>query len=293
MKLETAEPGGSMKQGTVRTWTLLLSWAVLGFACTPGLQAQQTPAAVPVDAQSIDHAVFLKTARQAYYSLGVEGFAGAECDIMPDWERLLADERSSNPSGYQNALAKLGTIHFDLTVDSAGVAKVAHNEVGSENPQVSQALSQVYGGMEQLVSGFFQTWSTFVIYPALPLSGMNYKLQDVGTEYHLSYKDGPDASVATTLAKNFLITNMLVSTNEFVSTIRPQFRAVDKGFLLSGYDASYIGTSGENKTELDVAIDYQQVNDLQFPQKVALKGSYQNSPFDIGITFANCRANRR
>jgi len=63
---------------------------------------------------------------------------------------------------------------------------------------VAEGLSQVYTGMEQMTTGFFQTWSVFTISRALPEAGGDYQLEKTGTDYRLSYKDGT-ADIVTLL----------------------------------------------------------------------------------------------
>jgi hypothetical protein len=242
-------------------------------------------------AQQPDKTEFLKKARQTYYSLKGEGLAEFQCTMSPNWEFLLADQRKTDPTSIDAAIQKLQGLHFGLTLGLDGAAKVTHNELPAESEQVASGLKQVYSGMEQMAEGFFQTWSAYMMSPALPEPGADFQLQTVGTDYRITYKDGA-ADIVTTLSQDFAMTNQRIKTSEFDSTIKPQFKKGPKGFILAGYQATYRGATAAESTDLDVAIDYQEVNGLQFPQEILLSGTYGATPFKAKVAFASCQATK-
>src|SRR4029077_15997599 len=117
----------------------------------------------------------------------------------------------------------LNKIHFSVSLATGGEARVTHNDISAENEQMAKGLSQIYSGMEQMTTGFFQTWSVFSMSPALPEIGGDYQLEKTGTEYRLTYKDGT-ADVVTILDRDFAMSYVKTTTPEFDSTIRPQFK---------------------------------------------------------------------
>ena len=242
-------------------------------------------------AQKPDKVETLKKARQSYYSLKDQGLAEFQCTMVPNWAFLLAEQRKNDPTGIDAAVEKLKALHFGLTLGLDGDAKVTHNELTAENEQVANGLKQVYSGMEQMAAGFFQTWSAYTISPAFPDATTPFELNAIGSDYVISYKEGA-AEVTTTMAKDYAISSMRVKTSEFDSTIKPQFKKIPKGLLLSGYQALYRGATPADATDLDVSIDYQEINGLQFPQEVSLSGSYGASPFKVKVNFSACTATK-
>ena len=242
-------------------------------------------------AQKPDKAETLKNARQSYYSLKDQGLTEFQCTMAPDWAFLLAEQRKNDPTGIDAAIQKLQGLHFGLTLGLDGNAKVTHNELTAENEQVASGLKQVYSGMEQMAVGFFQTWSAYTISPALPDTGTPFELNSTGSDYVISYKEGA-ADVTTTMAKDYAISSMRVKTSEFDSTIKPQFKKIPKGLLISGYQALYRGATAADATDLDVAINYQEINGLQIPQEISLSGSYGASPFKVKVNFTACTATK-
>jgi hypothetical protein len=242
-------------------------------------------------AQQSDKSETLKKARQSYYSLKDEGLTEFQCIMAPNWAFLLADQRKADPTGIDAAIQKLQALRFGLSLGLDGNAKVTHNELPAENEQVASGLKQVYSGMEQMAAGFFQTWSAYTISPALPDLTTTFQLEEVGPDYRISYKDGA-ADVTTTMGPDYAISIMRVKTAEFDSTIKPQFKKNPKGLLLSSYQAIYRGATPAEATDLDVTIDYQEINGLQFPQEISLAGSYGATPFKVKVNFTSCQATK-
>ncbi len=242
-------------------------------------------------AQQPNKTDLLKKARQSYYSLKDEGLTEFQCSMAPNWAFLLAEQRKADPAGIDAAIQKLQGVHFDLALGLDGNVKVTHNEITAENEQVASGLKQVYSGMEQMASGFFQTWSAYMISPALPELTTPFHLEAVGSDYRISYKDGT-ADVTTTMGHDYAISVQRVKTSEFDSTIKPQFKKSPKGLVLASYQANYRGAAPADATELDVSIDYQEINGLQFPQEISLSGSYGSTPFKVKVNFASCQASK-
>jgi hypothetical protein len=260
---------------------LLLAASALALALPTVSQAQQA-----------DKTELLKKARQSYYSLKAEGLTEFQCTMTPNWAFLLEEQRKADPAAIDAVIQKLQAVHFGFSLGLDGIAKVTHNEIAAENEQVASGLKQIYSGMEQMASGFFQTWSAYTISPALPEPAADFQLESIGPGYRISYKEGA-ADVTTTMGQDYAISAMRVKTAEFDSTIKPQFKKSPKGLLLSSYQAVYRGATAADATDLDVTIDYQEINGLQFPQEIFLSGSYASSPFKVKVNFTSCQATKQ
>jgi hypothetical protein len=243
-------------------------------------------------ASAADKKELIKQARAAQYNLTTRGFSGAQCNIAPNWELVLQEQRKSDPSTFDAAIRILNQIQFGVSVSSTGVAKTTHNSVSATNSQVSQGLDQIYSGMEQMISGFFQTWSTFVVSYPFPEVESNYELKEEASEYRLSYKEGT-ADVVTTMTKDLTINEAKVTTPQFTSSIRPQFTRGAQGLLLTSYHADYEEGSVGSTVRLDVHLTYQEVNGMQFPHVLDLSGSYGNVPFQMEVTLGGCQMSKR
>lgn len=244
-------------------------------------------------AQTPDNKQVLTKASGAYYSLKGWGLVKFECDIVPNWDALLAGARKQDPDSANRAIANLKQIRFTVSMGATGSAKVTHTTIVPDNAQMAKGLEQVYTGMEQMITGFFDTWSPFMISSPFPNANSVYNLAEQGDHWVLSYKESGSTDVVTTIGKNLLIREMKVTTPQFLSTIHPQFIESPQGFLLSGYDADYSGQSPNEATKLKTTIAYQTVDNLQLPRTLDLSGSYGATPFAVEVTFNGCQVNKQ
>jgi len=234
----------------------------------------------------------LSQAHQAYYNLRSEGLVSFQCSITPNWETLLQDERRDNPAAADSAIKTLSQLRFTANLGEDGKVTLTHNDLPGQSKEMMDALKQIYGGMEQMTSGFFDTWSLFMLNAPLPDVSGEYKLDAVGPEYRLTYREGT-ADVVTTMGRDFAISNLKVTTPQFDSAIQPGFARSPKGFLLSGYDATYQSGKPDEATVLKVAIGYQAVEGLQLLQKLDLSGTYGGSKFAVQLTFSDCTVTKK
>ncbi len=233
----------------------------------------------------------LSQARQSYYNLRTEGLSTFACSITPNWELLLQKEREQNPEGVQTAINTLNQLHFNLSLGPDNAVKLTHNELTGQSPQMMDALKQIYGGMEQMASGFFDTWKLFMLSPPFPEVNSQYQLEAAGGQYRLSYREEL-ADVVTTMGRDFAISNMKVTTPEFDSSIQPSFSTSPRGWLLTAYDATYNSQKPGDATQLKVSMKYQDVEGLKMPQKLNLSGTYGGNPFAVELTFSDCQVTK-
>jgi hypothetical protein len=94
------------------------------------------------------------------------------------------------------------------------------------------------------------------------------------------------------MGPDYAISLMRVKTAEFDSTIKPKFKKIPRGLLLSSYQAIYRGAIPAEATDMDVTIDYQEINGLQFPKEISLAGSYGTAAFKGKVNFTSCQATK-
>ena len=160
-----------------------------------------------------------------------------------------------------------------------------HADTEPSNEQQRKGFDDIYSGMDQAINGFFTTWEMFMLNSPLPSADGNYKLEDLGTQYRLSYKDGA-SDVVTMMGKNLIITDIKVNSAEFASSVRPQFVHTAKGFVLTGYDADYKPTSGPGVVKLTLKIDHEPVSGLQLPVGLVLDSVMDDAPTHMELAFS-------
>ena len=227
----------------------------------------------------------VQQARQAYYSLQRQGLLEFQTSVQPNWRLVLKEQLEKDPKSAEVALKLLNGIHFTLKFAHDGAVSVTHRaDVAAPNPEAAKGFEQIFSGMEQAMSGFFDTWKPFMFTTPFPEVDSLYQVEDTGTEYVLTYKDG-DTDVTTTMSKQLVIREMKIVSPTFISALRPQFTRSPQGLLLTGYDATYREPSGSGAVTLKVQIGYQDVSGLQLPGSLTLNGSYEGTPFNMEMAF--------
>lgn len=266
----------------IKTFIACLILGTLLITAPAKAEAQQKSTPAQSDKKEV-----LRQARQAYYSLSDSGLEEFACSVTPDWSALLADERKSDPAAADKAIATLNQLRFNATLGSDGKVRLTHNNLNSDNQAMVAALNQIFAGMEQMTSGFFDTWKLFMMSPPFPSIESQYQLENLGPQYRLSYKED-NADVVTTMEPDFSINQLKVTTPEFNSAIWPKFTPTAKGLLFTSYEATYFSNKPDESTKLKVAIAYQEVSGLELVQALDLRGSYGGSPFSVKLTFSDC-----
>jgi hypothetical protein len=242
---------------------------------------------------AVDRKDVMKRAHDSYYSLRTQGLLGFQSNIKPTWEVTLENELHADPAGAQAGLKLLNGLHFAMTLDESGKVKVDHSsDAPPPNAQAASGFDQIYRGMDQAVSGFFETWSMFMLGSPLPDVDSDYQLEDLGAEYRLSYKDG-SANVVTSMSKDLVITEVKVTSPQFVSSIRPEFSRTSEGLVLAGYAGDYRPVSGPGVVKLDVKLDYQDVKGLQLPHRLNLNSVYDGQPSKMELFFSDYQVKTR
>jgi hypothetical protein len=230
----------------------------------------------------------IRQARSGFYSLRRSGLVEFQATIKPNWA-TIAKGIESNSEG----LKVLNGLHFWMSLNSDGKVTVSHRaDVAPAGQQRSEDLNQIFSGMEEMITGFFGTWSSFMLTSPLPEVESEYDLASEGDGYLLSYRDGA-TRVATVMTKDLLITEMKISATDFNSSIWPHFTKSREGLLLTGYDANYQPTSGPGTTHLKVEISYLEAGGLQLPQTLHLQGSYNGTSFAVETAFEDYQVKKR
>jgi hypothetical protein len=281
---QTNDWSGALKKTTqFNVWlSLFLCLSVSGFA---------VPAAPGVD--DADKKEIVKQAHAAYYNAKTQGLIEFQANVAPNWRIVLKDQLATNPEGAEKALKMLNGIHFTVSLDPQGIIKVAHRaDVAPANESAAKGFEQIFTGMEQTMSGFFDTWKPFMFTSPFPEVDSEYQLVEKENQYYLSYKE--DATdVVTTMSKDFAISELKVTAAGFKSSLKPRFKKGPQGFLMTGYTATYQGATATDTVQLQVEIDYQEVNGVQLPRSLNLSGNYQGTAFAMEMTFSNYDVKKR
>ena len=248
-------------------------------------------ALVPL-AHGTDKKEIVRQARQSYYNLANAGMEEFQCQVLPDWDTTFKTLKT-DPVGRDQVLPILRKTHFELLVGPDGASTVSHqSELAPPDEQVAERVRKATGGTEQILTGFLQTWSGFMVKSTpLPDADSDYQFEDLGAKYRVTSKEASIDAVIL-MGHDFQIEEMKVATPEFSGTVRPRFVRIKHQFVLASYEATYTAGSG-NPQGLSVEIEYGDVQGLSLPSKVTATVKLPTGAVAFPLTFANCQVKKR
>jgi len=229
----------------------------------------------------------INQARQSYYSLKRLGLVEFRANIRPNWELMLKGESTS-----PEAMKLLNGLHFSILFGESGNVIVNHQaDFPPKNEVVAKGYKDIFEGVDNAVYGFFETWNLFMFGSPFPEPDSAYELQDLGASYLLKYAE-PKNQVATTFGKDFYIREIQVSGDSFTGAIKPELKKTDHGNIIVAYRGSYAGAAGNRTSDLQVTIQYNEVNGLEVPLKVNVEGTYNGGPVNMEILFSDYKISK-
>jgi hypothetical protein len=216
-------------------------------------------------------AAILHKAETGYYILQSQGLKAFQCTVQPNWSQIVTDP---------DQLAAVRNVEFTAVIDPSGGVQVTPFQ--PDGSAVDPSLNQIVGGLQQTVTGFFQTWNSMVLSPMFSADTdeqLVYSSQADG--YHFSQKSSA-TSVEIVLTKDALMTSMKVTTQSSVIAMQPAYIATDKGLLLTSMDS--VIDSGKQKVNFQ--IQYQNVEGFDMPAMAAYQVTLPDQTVSIDMSFS-------
>lgn len=231
----------------------------------------------------------LQKAQKAYDSLSGDGLNQLQCQVIPDVDSMFKDIKTDD--GGLQLLPLLKQVKFRVVIGSAGTSTVSHDSaVAPPTEYVAARLRQAIAGIEQMVTGFLQTWTGFAIKPALLTPDDTTRVERVGNKYRISTTSGT-TEVIVTMSADSVIQELKVKSPQFDGTVRPSFTATKHGLVLSGYESSYKAEQAAG--DLTMTLTTQELDGLPIPKTVLLKAVTVAQTITVPLTFSDCQATKR
>ena len=144
----------------------------------------------PADAANNTSRKVIQRGHESYYRLRMLGLDEFQSTVQPNWEDVLKNQGVTDAQQTAAALNLLNGLHFSMLLDQKGKVTVKHRTDNEpRNEQVRKGFEDIYSGINQATSGFFATWSLFMLDSPFPAVESNYNLEDLSNRYRLSYKE--------------------------------------------------------------------------------------------------------
>jgi hypothetical protein len=242
-------------------------------------QRLDAPAAAPSAASAPTAKAILAMAESDYYVLQGQGVKAFQCDIQPNWAKLITDPAK---------LKLVRPIEYTAVIDEQGGVQVS--PFRADKAAIDPSLDQIVGGVQQLISGFFQTWNPLVfsgVFSPAQDGGLGFSSQADG--YHFTQATG-GTNVDMTLTKDALVTEMKVTTADSVIVMMPTYVPTNGGLmLLTGLNNDI--NNGTQKVDLQIA--YQPAEGFQLPSTVSYQVTLPTQVVDIEMSLSDYQVVKR
>jgi hypothetical protein len=273
---------GSCEVGVMNRRMLIL---VLGIvACANWCRA------APVRGDEKGSREIVRRARLSYYSLKKQGLLEFRCNALPDWD-LTYKSVKADKIGIEQLLPILQKTRFKVVLGPDGASTISHeSDVAPPDEIVAERVRDSISGMEQVLTGFYRTWSQFVVNTLLPDEDGKYIVDELDGKYRLSDNEGA-TDMVTTMDREFRIERIEVTSPQFNATFKTQWSNTAKGLLLAAYDAE-IKTASASSV-LSVKIDYDEIEGFELPSAIEAAVQVAQGKVPIRIDFAGYEVKKR
>ncbi len=235
---------------------------------------------------------YLARTRRSFcnYNLNAHGSIEFSCQVLPDWDAVYKDIKS-DAVGRDQLLPLVKRVKFQVAVGSSGATSVSH-ELAQAPPteEVAQRLRQMSGGMEQRITGFFQTWSQLMMHPPLQGTPEEYQMDETSEGYRFT-ADAGSIHVAITMNRDLFIQTLYAKTPELEGTVRPHFFRLQDKLVPDAYEATYKTSGGEQN--MTVKIQYQRIDGYELPRTITYALSLPKGRMEEPIMLDQCQVKKR
>jgi len=236
-----------------------------------------------------DKREIIRQARAAYYSLRGRGLDSFSASATVNWEVVLGPIKTGDDVAQRaSAMKLLNGLHFGLTMNALGKVAVTHSaDTPAPNETSQKGYDQIFTGMDQVITGFYDTYSPFMLTSPFPTVESEYTVEDIDIGYRVAYKENVTTSVVTRMTKTFAIIDTTVNAPDFDSVIKPVFTTTEQGYVMTGYNGYYKPKTGPGTTLLDGTMEQQMVDGLRMMKKLHFDSSVDGVKNQTEVVFAD------
>lgn len=229
----------------------------------------------------------LQRTNKAYYNLPAEGLVEFQCVVAPDWAVTLKQELHQDFPPDHPAIKTLNGIHFWMSLDAKGSAKLTHQvDVLPTDQQAQEGYNETVSGVEQVLSGFSQAVTPFLFTAIFPPADSSFSVETRDMVHHVKYKEDK-SDVSVTLKDDLTISDLLVVSPELTANMRPQFTKTPRGYLITSFGGEYQFANNPNKMEITMQVEYAEVEGLQLPSKLTVDTVQSGTTHKMVFDFKN------
>lgn len=225
----------------------------------------------------------LSKVRSRYYTPVDAGLESFHCEVRFDWKDFMQKATNQQIPDDDERLKYLRTIGLSVDDSLHGTGSLSWHAPTPPPDHSEASIAKIKGGMQQIWSGFFQSWNSFV---SGDLTSIDPKatVERNPQGFHVTARE-EDGSAEEQYDGDLLLKTVRVSTSTLESTIHPTFTASPQGLLVTDILSSYKQPpSAPTPTEVDMRIRYAPVGSFQLPSELQIAVG----PAQFAFQLFNC-----
>lgn len=269
-------------QKLARSFSTFTAAALIAVSCllahTQNLPAAAQPPAAPSQpaaAASLNDAL-LARATSLYSSTAKMGLHSFDCQVHPDWSKIMTSSRNGVPLPANDPrLPLLSAVKINLHARLAG-ASTLDWQPAKEKPvddAAAATLDKAHRGIEQTLLGVLKLWVPLADGSiAESLGEEDAEIDQPESGYTLRSKD-KQHSLTEEFDSNLILKRSIATDSGSTVDIAPSFQPTDQGLLVSGFTAQIRPSSSpaQNSQQMRVAIEYQSIAGAQVPSYLSVE----------------------
>jgi len=229
----------------------------------------------------------LQLAKGLYYTPTTSGLRSFHCDVTVDWKDLLARFGAPSLPADDPHLVYLQSTKLSVDDDLTGAGFL--NWIQPPTGDMDDSVGKIRGGMQQMISGFFQSWNPFLNGSYIPTLDATTTAKAEGDGILVHSGDASN-EVDEHFDKNMLLTEMHVTTSALDVKARPTFLDTPKGRLISVLKSEVHQPPTAPALEVTMSSTYAPAATYQLP--ATLTFSVQNVG-DFVFKLSACQVNAK
>jgi hypothetical protein len=222
---------------------------------------------------------------EANYSLAKHGFGSAHCSVAVNWDDIYKQLNANNDDS-QQLLALLEKSRFKVVIGPEGSTSISvDSEEAPPSENIAERMRQSQAGIQQTITGLFNTWAGFMVRSMIPEPDETYELKSSDAGYLLTFS-GDGANITINTDPKLKIGHVEFKSEKLNGNFDPTFDSTPEGYVLTGYRATFTAAQGQ-ASELVMALTNQKVEGLELPQQVTAKIPYNDTKLNMVFTFSD------
>ncbi len=214
-----------------------------------------------------------------YYNLSQSKLKKFSCEVSTDVFEHVKEQIYSSLN--EKDKKEIDSISFYFSYENKNFTLTASNYPEFSNEQMTKGMTQVIDGTDEMVTGFFTSWTSLVSEP-LFTDNKQYDFIEKDNSYITNYEEDGN-NVELIFDKDYVLQKITYSNENQKSIIIPKYVSTKEGLLITEMDFNI----GNDMIHELIKIKYKKIKDIYLPENINIKINTFQSEQNITLNLFN------